>query len=175
LRFSRQRAVDRQAVDLAAVVQDVLSLREYYVRTRGLEIVVDIQAGLPQVAVDEDQFKQILLNLVNNAIDAVEAEPQFRKITIRAFLRGNRAILEVEDTGQGFADLNRALDPFYTTKPVGKGTGLGLSICYGIIKEHDGEIRIENVQPRGARVTVELPLAEAKDFRVATMAATVAG
>jgi signal transduction histidine kinase len=167
--------VDRQAVDLAAVVQDVLALREYYVRTRGLEVVVDIQANLPQVAVDEDQFKQILLNLVNNAIDAVEAESELRKITIRAFPRGSRAIVEVEDTGPGFSDVNRALDPFYTTKPVGKGTGLGLSICYGIIKEHDGEIRIENVQPHGARVTVELPLAETRYSKVTAKTATVAG
>jgi two-component system NtrC family sensor kinase len=174
LRFSRQRAVDRQAVDLVSVVQDVLSLREYYVRTRGLEIVVDIQAGLPQVAVDEDQFKQILLNLVNNAIDAVETKAGPKKITIRAFPRGNRAILEVEDTGTGFADVNRALDPFYTTKPVGKGTGLGLSICYGIIKEHDGEIRLENIGPHGARVTVELPFAELKDMKAAMIGA-VAG
>jgi two-component system, NtrC family, sensor kinase len=58
--------------------------------------------------------------------------------------------------------VNRAFDPFYTTKPVGKGTGLGLSICYGIIKEHDGEIRIENLRPQGARVTVELPLGAEK-------------
>jgi two-component system NtrC family sensor kinase len=175
LRFSRQRAVDRQAVDLSSVVQDVLSLREYYARTRGLEIVVDVQAGLPQVAVDEDQFKQILLNLVNNAIDAVEADAGPKKITVRAFARGNRAILEVEDTGTGFADLNRALDPFYTTKPVGKGTGLGLSICYGIIKEHDGEIRIENIQPQGARVTVELPLAEAKIAKTAALTTAAVG
>ena len=175
LRFSRQRAVVRQAVDLATVVHDVLSLREYYVRTRGLEVAVNIQPSLPQVAVDEDQFKQILLNLVNNAIDAVEAETELRKITVRAFSRGNRAILEVEDTGTGFSDLNRAFDPFYTTKPVGKGTGLGLSICYGIIKEHDGEIRIENVQPHGARVTVELPIADGQDATAAVMTATVAG
>jgi two-component system NtrC family sensor kinase len=175
LRFSRQRAVDRQAVDLPAVVQEVLLLREYYVRTRGLEINVDIKAGLPQVAVDEDQFKQILLNLVNNAIDAVEAESGSKKITIRAFPRGNRAILEVEDTGSGFSDVNRAFDPFYTTKPVGKGTGLGLSICYGIIKEHDGEIRIENIEPHGARVTVELPLAEVRSSKTAAMSATVIG
>ncbi|MFZ0284351.1 MAG: HAMP domain-containing sensor histidine kinase, partial [Terriglobales bacterium] len=173
LRFSRQRAVDRQAVDLTAVVQDVLALREYYVRTHGLEILVDIQANLPEVAVDEDQFKQILLNLVNNAIDAVETKAEAKRITIRALARGNRAIVEVEDTGTGFADVNRALDPFYTTKPVGKGTGLGLSICYGIIKEHDGEIRIENVQPHGARVTVELPLAEARTRQA--MTATVPG
>ena len=158
LRFSRQRAVERQSVDLQPVVQDVLALREYYVRTRGLEILVDIQRDMPKVAVDEDQFKQILLNLVNNAIDAVETERGPKQIHIRAFATADRAILEVEDTGPGFADVSRALDPFYTTKPVGKGTGLGLSICYGIIKEHDGEIRLENIQPHGARVTVELPL-----------------
>jgi len=66
----------------------------------------------------------------------------------------------VEDSGPGFSDLNRALDPFYTTKPVGKGTGLGLSICYGIVKEHGGEVRLENMRPHGARVTIELPVAE---------------
>ncbi|HXY02318.1 MAG TPA: ATP-binding protein [Terriglobales bacterium] len=160
LRFSRQRAVDRQSVDLRPVLQDVLALREYYVRTRSLEVILDIQEDMPKVAVDEDQFKQILLNLVNNAIDAIENEPGTKSITIHAFSSGNRAILEVEDTGPGFADISRALDPFYTTKPVGKGTGLGLSICYGIIKEHDGEIRLENIDPHGARVTVELPVSE---------------
>jgi signal transduction histidine kinase len=126
------------------------------------------------VAVDEDQFKQILLNLVNNAIDAVENVDGPKRITVRAFARGNRAIVEVEDTGPGFHDLNRALDPFYTTKPVGKGTGLGLSICYGIIKEHDGEIRLANLQPHGARVTVELPLGAAKETRNAAKAAEMA-
>jgi len=160
LRFSRQRAVDRQAVDLKSVVHDVLALREYYVRTHGLDVVVDIRSDLPKVAVDEDQFKQILLNLINNAIDSVEIERELKRITIRAFRVGNRAILEVEDTGAGFADVNRALDPFYTTKPVGKGTGLGLSICYGIVREHDGEIRLENLEPHGARVTVELPVSD---------------
>jgi len=174
LRFSRQSAVDRQSVSLAPVVQEVLALREYYVRTRGLEILVDISPDMPKVAVDEDQFKQIMLNLVNNAIDAVEHGGEAKRITIRAFPQGHRAIIEVDDTGPGFADLNRAFDPFYTTKPVGKGTGLGLSICYGIIKEHDGEIKIENLQPHGARVTVELPLGQAKEPSVAAMAAHLA-
>lgn len=158
LRFSRQNTVDCRSVNLAPLVQDVLALRQYYMRTHGLEAVVDIHPDMPQVAVDEDQFKQILLNLINNAIDAVETAEPPRRITVRGFPRGGRAIVQVEDTGPGFADLNRALDPFYTTKPVGKGTGLGLSICYGIIKEHEGEIRVENLSPRGARVTVELAL-----------------
>jgi len=171
LRFSRQKAVDRQSLDLPPVVEEVLALREYYVRTHGLEVVVEIRPDLPRVAVDEDQFKQILLNLINNAIDAVETEAGAKRIIIRARSQGNRAIIEVEDTGPGFADVNRALDPFYTTKPVGKGTGLGLSICYGIIKEHDGEIRLENLKPHGARVTVELPLGETASARVGAMAA----
>jgi len=127
-------------------------------RTHGLEVVIDIHPEMPEVAVDEDQFKQILLNLINNAIDAVESAEQPRRITVRAYPRSGRAIVQVDDTGRGFSDLNRALDPFYTTKPIGKGTGLGLSICYGIIKEHEGDIRVENLSPCGARVTVELPL-----------------
>jgi signal transduction histidine kinase len=171
LRFSRQSTMDRQSVDLAPVVKDVLTLREYYAHTRGLEILSDIRSNLPRVAVDEDQFKQILLNLVNNSIDAIENAEGPKRITVRAFARGNRAIVEVEDTGPGFDDLNRALDPFYTTKPVGKGTGLGLSICYGIIKEHDGEIRLANLQPHGARVTVELPLGDEKQTNTAARAA----
>jgi two-component system NtrC family sensor kinase len=145
-------------VNLSPLVQDVLALRQYYMRTHGLEVVVEIHPEMPHVAVDEDQFKQVLLNLINNAIDAVETAEKPRRITVRGYPRGGRAIVQVEDTGPGFADLNRALDPFYTTKPVGKGTGLGLSICYGIIKEHEGEIRVENLSPRGARVTVELAL-----------------
>lgn len=173
LRFSRQSPVDRRPVPLAPLVQDILALREYYVRTHGLRIRVDIQEDLPRVAVDEDQFKQILLNLVNNAIDAVESGGAEKNVILRAFARGNRAILEVEDSGPGFHDLNRAFDPFYTTKPVGKGTGLGLSICYGIIKEHEGEIRVENLQPRGARVTVELPIEENRRSASTLAASTI--
>lgn len=170
LRFSRQKAVDRQTIDLLPVVQDVLSLREYYVHTRGLKIDVDIHPGMPRVAVDEDQFKQVMLNLVNNAIDAVEGEADCKRITIRAFAKGKRAIIQVQDTGSGFADVNRAFDPFYTTKPVGKGTGLGLSICYGIVREHDGEIRLENLKPYGARVTVELPIGETRPAALSAVA-----
>jgi two-component system, NtrC family, sensor kinase len=158
LRFSRQSPADRRPVRLEPLVNDVLALREYHVRMRNVKIHVDIQPSLPPVAVDEDQFKQILLNLVNNAIDAVEGAAAEKRISLKASARASRAILEIEDNGPGFRDVNRAFDPFYTTKPVGKGTGLGLSICYGIIKEHDGEIRLENVRPQGARVTVELPL-----------------
>jgi two-component system NtrC family sensor kinase len=160
LRFSRQSARDKRDVQLSSVVQEVLALREHYTRTRNVEVELDIAPELPFLAVNEDEIKQILLNLFNNSADALEGMPGRKRISIRAFQSGSRAVIEVEDTGPGFGNLSRALDPFYTTKPVGKGTGLGLSVCYGIVKEHGGDLRIENVKPQGARVTIELPVAE---------------
>jgi len=158
LRFSRQAPMERGFVDLAPIVHEVLALREYSTRARNLETIVDIQPGLGPVAIDEDQIRQILLNLINNAVDAVNVpEVKMKRVTLRAYERGGKGILEVEDTGLGFSNASRTFDPFYTTKPVGEGTGLGLSICYGIVKDQGGDIRIENLS-EGARVTVELPL-----------------
>jgi two-component system NtrC family sensor kinase len=170
LRFSRQSARDAQMVQLSPVVQEVLALREYHTRTRNVRIELDIAPDLPSLAVNEDEIKQILLNLFNNSSDALEGMDGIKRISIRAYRSGRRAIIEIEDSGPGFGNLNRALDPFYTTKPVGKGTGLGLSVCYGIVKERGGDLRIENVQPRGARVTLDLPLFEAAPPMLATVA-----
>jgi len=161
LRFSRQSARDTQATQFSPVVQQVLALREYHTRTRNVRVELDIAPDLPLLAANEDEIKQILLNLFNNSNDALEGMPGRKQISIRAYQSGPRAVIEVEDTGPGFGNLSRALDPFYTTKPVGKGTGLGLSVCYGIVKKRGGDLEIENVKPHGARVTIKLLLAEA--------------
>jgi len=160
LRFSRPSGRDIQAVQLSPVVQQVLALREYYTRTRNVRVELDIATDLPLLAVSEDEIKQILLNLLNNSSDALEGMAGHKQITIRAYQAGPRAVIEIEDTGPGFGNLSRALDPFYTTKPVGKGTGLGLSVCYGIVKKRGGDLEIENVKPHGARVTIKLPAAD---------------
>ena len=160
LRFSRQSAADVQSVQLAPVLHEVLALREYYLRTHNVRIELEVSPNLMPLAINEDEIKQILLNLLNNSSDALESVTGEKRIRIRAADFGQRVQIEVEDTGPGFANLSRALDPFYTTKPVGKGTGLGLSVCYGIVKERSGDLRIENVSPRGARVILELPAAE---------------
>ena len=170
LRFSRQGPQGRNWSDVAPVVQQVLTLREYHMRTRNVRVDLDLDPKLSPVTIDEDEIKQILLNLVNNSADALEDQTGEKRIGIRAYQNGRRVVLEVEDSGPGFSDLNRALDPFYTTKPVGKGTGLGLSICYGIVQEHGGEVRLENVRPHGARVTIELPIAEAQPRVLAAVA-----
>jgi two-component system NtrC family sensor kinase len=161
LRFSRQSTDDTQTVQLSPVVQQVLALREYYTRHRNVRVEVDIARDLPFLAVNEDEIKQILLNLFNNSSDALEEMAGSKQISIRAYQSGSRAVIEVEDTGPGFGNLNRALDPFYTTKPVGKGTGLGLSVCYEIVKKRGGNLEIENVEPHGARVTIKLPVVDA--------------
>jgi two-component system NtrC family sensor kinase len=160
LRFSRHGARDTQIVQLSPLVHEVLALCEYYIRKRNVRVDVDIAAGLPSLAMHEDEIKQILLNLFKNSSDALEGSAGNKRIGIRAYQSGTRAVIEVEDSGPGFSNLNRALEPFFTTKPAGKGTGLGLSVCYGIIKQRGGTLRIENVSPLGARVTVELPIAE---------------
>src|SRR5579863_1766301 len=161
LRFARQGARDVHMVQLSPLVHEVLALCEYYTRKCRVCVDVDIAPGLPSLAVHEDEIKQILLNLFKNSSDALEASTGSKRISIRGYQSGARVVIEVEDSGPGFSNLNRALEPFFTTKPAGKGTGLGLSLCYGIVKQRGGDMRIENVSPFGARVTLELPIAEA--------------
>ncbi|HET9180740.1 MAG TPA: ATP-binding protein [Candidatus Angelobacter sp.] len=156
LRFARQNNLEKKSANLQTLLQDVVALREYHIRTHDVELSVYVEPGLPPVALDEDQFKQILLNLLNNSIDALEGRRE-KRISIEAVRRENRVLLRFDDNGPGFRDPNRAFDPFYTTKPVGKGTGLGLSICYGIVKEHGGEIQAANLKRGGARIVLELP------------------
>jgi signal transduction histidine kinase len=157
LRFARQNHLEKKSANLRGLLLEVVSLREYHLRNHDIAIQIDIEHNLPSVALDEDQFKQILLNLLNNSIDALEHASR-KRIHIEASHTGDRVLVRFDDTGPGFADLNRAFDPFFTTKPVGKGTGLGLSICYGIVKEHGGDIYAVNKEPNGARIVLELPV-----------------
>ncbi len=156
LRFARQNNLAKKSTNVAVLLQEVLSLREYHLRNQGIQLDVQIDPALPPVALDEDQFKQILLNLLNNSIDALE-DVRERRISVSAKCRDARVVMLFDDNGSGFSNPERVFDPFYTTKPVGKGTGLGLSICYGIAKEHGGEIHAVNLEDGGARIVLELP------------------
>ncbi|MGD0956396.1 MAG: ATP-binding protein [Candidatus Acidiferrales bacterium] len=158
LRFGRQNNSTLRSSDLATALRDVVQLREYHLRARGIKVDMQIDPNLPPVGIGEDELKQVLLNVLNNAIDAVQ-ESVRREIQIHLSHNSESIAIQFDDSGPGFADLNRAFDPFYTTKPVGKGTGLGLSICYGIVQECHGEITLTNNQPYGARVVIDLPVA----------------
>lgn len=162
LRFSRRGSGDISVARLLPVVEQVLALCEYHTRTSKVGVKIDLAPNLPPLAINEDEIKQVLLNLFKNSCDALHGFADNKQITIRAYQTGACAVIQVEDTGPGFSNLNRALDPFYTTKPVGKGTGLGLSVCYGIAKRRGGDLRIENVKPHGGRVTLEVPVVETR-------------
>ena len=166
LRFGRQNNPAARAADFEAALRDVIQLREYHLRKLGIHADFEVDPLLPRLAIGEDELKQVLLNILNNAIDSVE-ESALRTIRIEASRRDERVVIRFEDSGPGFMDLDRAFDPFFTTKPVGKGTGLGLSICYGIVQECGGEIALANGQPYGASVTIELPVSTAKPAIVA--------
>jgi ActR/RegA family two-component response regulator len=102
----------------------------------------------------------VILNLINNAQDAVLGSSKAPTIVVRTGTSDGRVFIKIEDSGTGIskADLKKVFDPFFTTKPVGKGTGLGLSISYGIIREHGGEIRIQSQLGQGTEVCIELPV-----------------
>ncbi|MGE5206053.1 MAG: ATP-binding protein [Chlamydiota bacterium] len=166
LRFARGKTIEQKPLDLRVVLREALALFEYRLRSEHIELRTIIDAALPRIVGDEDQMKQVFVNLLGNAMDALESAPE-RRISIEMFARHSHVVIRFTDSGKGFSDLNRAFDPFYTTKPVGKGPGLGLSICYGLVKEHGGEIHAENLQP-GAVVTIELPRAQSRPLALST-------
>jgi signal transduction histidine kinase len=167
LRFARQNNPAARAADFEAALHDVVQLREFHIRKLGIRMELHIEPQLPRITIGEDELKQVLLNILNNAIDAVE-ESARRSISITATRHGDRVFIRFDDSGPGFSDLNRAFDPFFTTKPVGKGTGLGLSICYGIIQEAGGEIVLGNKQPFGASISLEFPATVAEPAVILT-------
>jgi PAS domain S-box-containing protein len=158
LSFARQHKPERKSVDLNQILEDTLILREYDMKLNSIRIHREFEPQLPLTAGDFHQLQQVFLNILNNAVDAVVEKGGKGEIWIRTVLAGNRLRVEITDNGPGVKDPHRVFDPFYTTKPVGKGTGLGLSICYGIVKEHGGEIQVRNSPPRGATFAIVLPI-----------------
>ena len=158
LSFARQHKPERKSVDVNQILEDTLILREYDMKLNSIRIHREFQPDLPLTGGDFHQLQQVFLNILNNAVDAVIEKSAKGEIWIRTMLAGNRLRVEITDNGPGVKDPHRVFDPFYTTKPVGKGTGLGLSICYGIVKEHGGEIQVRNSPPRGATFAIVLPV-----------------
>jgi len=118
---------------------------------------LQLESVLPGVRGDGNQLMQVFFNIVNNAIDAMEAANGGGTLTIKTMRDRAYVVVLFSDNGPGIKEPHRVFDPFYTTKPVGKGTGLGLSICFGIVQEHAGRILCYNRQEGGAVFRVELP------------------
>ena len=164
--FWRPAGLGNETVDLALMLREIAAACEAKLQSRGVDLVLTVEDSLPRVRGNQDRMKQVMEHLLNNAAQAIAAagpdEEELRHaIRITASHDGRNVHLIVSDTGAGFAEPGRVFDPFYTTKQPDLGSGLGLSICYGIVREHEGEISAFNLHPRGAGVVVELPVKRA--------------
>ena len=165
LRFARQMPPQRQAVQLNAILRRTLQLRAYDFHSHGVEVVERFDESLPEIVGDSHQLQQVFLNILNNAYDAVREIGRPARIDVTTARSGAAVEVSFRDNGMGIAFPDRIFDPFFTTKEVGKGTGLGLSICYGIVREHGGEIFCHNNQDsEGATFVVRLPLPPSTSF-----------
>jgi len=172
--FAGRTASARGWQQINRVVRDAAAVREPHLQTNGVDLSLDLADRLPLVYVDHARLEDVLVNLIQNAEAAILARrdgkthgssvPQRARgeIAITTRWQGNpdRILVEVADNGSGLReeDLSRVFDPFFTTREVGQGTGLGLSVCYGIVREHGGQITARNAEVGGAVFTVELPV-----------------
>lgn len=160
MQLSRPPTMHRAACDLAAVARDALDVLRFQLRQADCTIRLALPPAAVPVVADPTQIKQVLLNLVLNALHAVRG-CQTREISVGVHCDGTVARLVVADTGCGIAPdvLPRVFDPFFTTKPPNEGTGLGLSVSDSIIRSHGGTITIESGPGAGATAYIDLPLA----------------
>jgi PAS domain S-box-containing protein len=160
LSFARQMPPQRNPLQLNPILRRTIQLRSYDFNSHGVEIIEHLDDGLPDVIGDAQQLQQVFLNILNNAYDAVHEIGRPARIEIMTTKVGDAVEVSFTDNGYGISHPDRIFDPFFTTKEVGKGTGLGLSICYGIVKEHAGEILCHNnVAGPGATFIVRFPAA----------------
>lgn len=162
LAMARQRQAERRTVTVPTLVEGVLDLLTYGLRTAGIEVVLDLAADLPAIRADGDQIQQVLVNLIVNAKQALEEMQGSRRITIRAVTDGEPAqiVLTVADNGPGVpADISgRVFDPFFTTKPQGAGTGIGLAVSRGLVEAHSGTLTLAPPDGHGATFVMRLPV-----------------
>jgi two-component system NtrC family sensor kinase len=158
LSFARQMPPQRSAVQLNSILRRTMQLRSYDFHSHGVEVIEHLDEELPEVMGDAHQLQQVFLNILNNAYDAVHDAARPGRIEIMSTKAGDSVEVSFRDNGDGISDPSKVFDPFFTTKEIGKGTGLGLSICYGIVKEHNGDIHCHNnIGGQGATFIVRLP------------------
>jgi len=169
LDFARDKAPEKKFADINRVIEETVRFVERPAHLRDIEIKLDLDRELPQIWIDEDLIKQVIMNMLVNAQHAIDEEGS---ITVRSRrLReprrlepdkepGPMAEISVIDTGCGISEKNlqRIFDPFFTTKEVGKGTGLGLSVSYGIVSAHGGSIEVDSKVGEGSTFRIYLPL-----------------
>jgi len=159
LRFASRSASVHAMVDLNAIAEQTAQLREMEYYGKNVIIRRQLDPALPSVWGDASLLTDVCFHLLGNAADALVAKGG-GIAWLRTSHHGGHVLIEVVDEGSGMLEPERVFDPFYTTKGIGKGMGLGLSVCYGIIRDHKGEIVAENLPEGGARFVIRLPIGD---------------
>jgi two-component system NtrC family sensor kinase len=162
LAMARQQPPERGPVAVNDVVSAALDITGYAIRTSSIEIALDLGDGIPLILADADQLHQVLLNLIINAQQSLQEQPQPRwiSVTSRFDAANDRVRITVGDNGAGIPAhlLARVFEPYFTTKPTGMGTGVGLAVSLGIVEAHGGTLTAESPGEGGALFTIALPV-----------------
>ncbi|RJR21068.1 MAG: sensor histidine kinase [Desulfobacteraceae bacterium] len=158
LSFARKTDERVQEFRIDEAIQEIVALSAQRAKYSNVTVKLNLSEDLPNVRLSQAELQQVLLNLINNALDAMEKQGGSLEISSRE--EEGILMIEVADNGPGIpaANLGRIFDPFFTTKPVGKGTGLGLSICYGIVKKLGGDIEVASTVGVGTTFRIKIPL-----------------
>jgi two-component system NtrC family sensor kinase len=159
LGFVRKTEVDLGEHDIHGLIDEVVDgLLRHEMEVSNIEIVRKYGDGIPRMKTDGNQLQQVILNIINNGIDALEGNSG--RISIATTRDGSNIRIALSDTGKGIKpeEMENIFVPFYTTKEVGKGTGLGLSVSYGIVKSLGGTIEVESVPGKGSTFSIVLPV-----------------
>ncbi len=158
LDFSRQREPVKYSLDLNRIIRETVSLVEPRARRSRVRLALHLAESIPPVLADSDQIKQVILNLILNAVDHM---PKGGELRITTGNKGDGVFCRVKDLGDGIPakNLKKIFDPFFTTKPAGAGTGLGLAICRKIMEDHHGSIEASSEEGKGAAFVLSFPSA----------------
>ncbi len=159
LSFARKTDSRVHRISVDEMLEDIISLSAQRAKYSNVAIKINMAEDLPEIMASASEMQQVLLNLINNALDAMDKKGG--EIMITAQQKDDVLQISLADDGPGIpkANLARIFDPFFTTKMVGKGTGLGLSICYGIINKMGGRIDVQSVLDMGTTFTISIPIA----------------
>ncbi len=164
--FARQSEVVTSKVNINEPIEDVFKVLGHQIKAHQIELDLDLDRDIPYIMADHNRLEQVFINLVTNAIDAMDEKAEInefkamaKQLRIRSYTENTSVVVAVSDNGIGMSSQvkEKLFEPFFTTKKIGKGTGLGVSISYGIIKDYNGSIEIDSQPGRGTTFILKFP------------------
>ena len=157
LSFAQQTPGEKSFLELKPLLQRAVQMEGFKLENKKISLTVESHDPLPRVLGNPNQLLQAFLQIIENAVDALQ-EIGGGRLQVSLWREADEVVVQFADSGPGLRDPERVFDPFYTTKPVGKGTGLGLSATYGVVQDHKGQITCYNRPEGGAAFEIRLPV-----------------